>query len=143
MSTRGQVSRKRIRDLLIASLRCRGPCEACGDYFAKLRRQLGERVCGPPFCLYIDRVGQSGIEVECCYPVRQAVEMGEIHSRVLAGGEVLALTHYGPYRSLGESWEALFDHVEGNNIPVRGPRREVYLRDAPNEQVTELLVPLA
>jgi effector-binding domain-containing protein len=143
MSNKEQVSRKRVQDLLIAGVRYRGCYKECSDYFAELRRQLGEQICGPPFCLYTDRVSQGGIEIECCFPVRQAVEMDKIHSRMLAGGEVLALTHYGPYQSLGESWEALFDYVEGNNIPVRGPRREVYLRDAPDEKVTELLVPLA
>lgn len=142
MSDRGQVSRKRVKDLLIASVRYRGRYEECGDYFAKLERQVGKQICGPAFCLYTDKVGEQEVDVECCFPVRQAVAAGEVKSRVLVGGDVLTITHYGPYQTLGESWEALFDYIEGNNIRVRGPRREIYLQDSPGKQVTELQVPL-
>jgi len=142
VSDRRPVSRKRIKDLLVASVRYRGRYEECGDYFSKLEGQVKEQICGPAFCLYTDQVGEQGVDIECCFPVRQPVEVGEVKSRVLVGGDVLAITHYGPYRTLGESWEALFDYIEGHNIRVKGPRREIYLQDSPDGQVTELQVPL-
>lgn len=132
--------------MLIASIRYCGRYEDAGRYFEKLRQRVQEHIAGPPFCLFTERCVAGRVDIECCYPVDQAVETDGIKCRVLRGGEMLAMTHYGPCRTLGESWEALFDYIEGANIRVKGPRREIYLDTeelASEEHVTEIQVPLA
>lgn len=135
-----RVARKRVGDMLIASIGYRGRDKEWESIFRELRRQVAGQICGPAFCLYPDSPAEGVMEVECCFPVREAVRQGEVRSRVLEGGEVLSLTHRGSYGMLGESWGALFDYIEGNNIHVRGPRREIYTEGADG---VELQVPLA
>jgi len=127
--------------MLVASIRYSGTYEEAGRYFEWLRQQVGGYIVGPAFCLYTDRAAQTSVVVECCYPVCQVVEAAGVQCRVLEGGEMCATVHYGPHGTLGEAWEDLFDYVEANNLPVRGSRREIYLRGGEGEEfVTELQV---
>jgi len=143
MSNGGKIASKRVDDVLVASVRFRdGEIE---EYIELLHRCV-DCICGRPFTLY--HKAAKGYDLEVCVPVTRAVETGEIKSRLLEGGVMLSIVHRGPHSTLGEAWEALFDHVERNNIAVDGPGREVYLQvceectDDSAECVTELQVPL-
>lgn len=137
------LKRKRVEDMRVVSVRYSGAYEEAERHFEWLRRQVEAYIVGPAFCLYTDRAVQGGVVVECCYPVCQAAEAAGVQCRVLEGGEMYAAVHYGPHRTLGEAWGALFDYIEANNIPVRGPRREIYLQGGEGEEsVTELQVPV-
>ena len=134
MSNGKKIASKRVDDVLVASVRFRdGEIEEC----IELLQQYADCVCGQPFTLY-HKAANKGYDLEVCVPVTRAVETDEITSRLLEGGVVLSIVHRGPHSTLGEAWEALFDHVERNNIAVGGPGREVYLAGC----VTELQVPL-
>ena len=143
-----KVTRKRVGDLLIASIRFRAGCGKIEEQIEKLFQHCGECVCGRPFALYHNTGPERGQDVETCVPVTQAVETDGIKSRVLEGEVVLSIVHRGPHRMLGEAWEMLFDYIERNNIAVDGPGREIYLEgyeahpDHSVEYVTELQVPL-
>jgi len=140
-----EIIRRTIDDLLIASVRYVGEYGACGGYFDRLLRRAGPHAVGPPFCLFADEPGEAGVEIECCVPVDVVVEGDDVRSRVLPGTEVLSITHRGPYRTLGEAWETLFDVIEGENLQAAAPRREIYLDEEPagsESHVTELQVPL-
>ena len=137
------ITRKRVEAMLVASIRYSGTYEEAGRHFEWLRRQVGAYIVGPAFCLYSDRAARGGVVVECCYPICQVVEAEGVQCGDLEGGEMCADVHHGTHGTLGEAWEALFDYVEANNLPVRGPRREIYLRGGEGEEgVTELQVPV-
>ncbi|MBN1149458.1 MAG: GyrI-like domain-containing protein [Anaerolineales bacterium] len=119
------IARSQVADVLVACIRCRSDEINYEAHFERLRQELGEQICGPAFCLH----DVSSQEIECCFPVKQAIESEAVHCKVLPGGEALSLVHCGPCSRLGESWERLFDYIERNNLPVVGPWREVYLDD--------------
>ena len=142
------ITRKRVDDVLIASIRFRGRYEEVGGHIGRLLQRCAKVVCGQPFAVYHASGSAGSYDIEVCVPVTQAVETAKIGCRTLAGRDVLSLVHHGPHSTLGETWEVLFDYNEKNNITVDGPGREVYLRgpqecpDAPEKHVTELQVPL-
>ncbi len=145
--SRKKIARKWVDDVLVASVCFREGDGGIEEHVVKLLQQCAGCVCGQPFTLYHNAVSK-GYDLEVCVPVARAVETGEVKSRLLEGGAVLSIVHCGRHSALGEAWEALFDHVERDNIVVGGPGREVYLAgyggcaDRSVECVTELQVPL-
>ena len=140
-----KISRKRVEPVLIASIRYCGGSE-CAPYFQKLSHWVAEYVCGKRFSLYSRTSYQKvALELEFCVPVREDVAMEAVTCRMLPGGDVLSVVHYGAYDTLGKAWEELFDYIERNNIQVQWPHREIYLDDEPfdsPQHITELQVPL-
>ena len=83
------------------------------------------------------------MDTEACFPVTRAVEMDEIKSRALKGGEVLAVLHHGPHETLKEGYRRLFGYIREHGIPTTDKQREVYLKYDPDnseENVTEIQV---
>jgi effector-binding domain-containing protein len=136
------IVKKRVDDMLIASIRFRGKYEEVGEYFDKLYRHCEEHVCGPGFCLYhYETDTEGGVDIEACIPVTQAVEADDIKSRTLEGGQVLSMLHYGPYDKLSETYKKLFDYIKENGIAVSPTEREIYLEWNPDDlekYVTEI-----
>jgi effector-binding domain-containing protein len=144
MNAKPVVSLKHVDNLLVATIRLRGAYEQVPVHFRLLREEVGPYVTGKRMLLY--HYAGSDVEVECCLPVSRPVDTAQVRSRILAGGDAWTLLHHGPYQTLGESWSLLFDYVEGHNIRVQGPRREVYLDDrefAARGHLTELQVLVA
>lgn len=142
------ITRKRVDDMLIASIRFRGRYEEVGRHIGRLLQHCAKVVGGRPFAIYHNSGSAGSYDIEACVPVTQAVETAKIGCRMLEGKDVLSLVHHGPHSTLGETWEALFDYIEKNNMTVDGPGREIYLRGPqecpgdPEKYVTELQVPL-
>ncbi len=126
MSNGQKIASKWVDDVLVASVCFREGDGGIEEHVVKLLQQCAGRVCGQPFTLY-HNAAIKGYDLEVCVPVARAVETDEIRSRLLKGGGVLAIVHRGPHSTLGEAWEALFDHVERNSIVVGGPGREGFL----------------
>jgi effector-binding domain-containing protein len=143
MSNGKKIARKQVGDVLVASVCFRGGEGGIEERAVELLQQCAGCVCGQPFALY-HNAADEGYDLEVCVPVTRAVETDEVRSRLLEGGVVLFVVHRGPPGTLGEAWEALFDHIERNNIAVDGPGREVYVErpECSAECVTELQVPL-
>lgn len=140
------VATKHVDDVLVACLRFRSQYDEIPQHFDVLRAQVRPYISGKGLILYYGPHPDGGADMEVCFPVSRAVVTDQVQSRVLPGGDVLSVVHHGPYATLGKTWEKLFDYIERHNIPVKGPRREIYLQftgDDARQYITELQVPLA
>lgn len=140
------VGRKKVGDLLIAAVRSNGGPSPTKRHADNLLRHLRATVREPILCLYSDGEPGKDLIVEWCVPVSGSVDTEQFETRILKGCTVLSCLHWGPKKTLGHAWEAMFDYIEGNNIQVTGPRREIYHSpEKPDHSVgaIELQVPLA
>lgn len=140
-SDRPEIVYKRVDDQLVAGVRYQGDLEEVASIFERLKQQCGEHVCGAAFIVYHYGTGVDGADVDICYRVSQAVEIEDIRSWVLGGGEVLSLLHRGAYESLGESYRKLYGYLDEHGLISQLAGREIYLKsdaDNPEENLTEL-----
>lgn len=145
MTATGKV----VDDTFIASIHFRGQYEEIPEYFGRLYEHVKPYVRGRALCLFHGRAPEGGHHLEVCYPVSQAVDSGQINSRILEGGPYLAAPHSGPYDSPGAIWGGLSDYMDKHQIEIAsGPLRLVYMgerderRDSTEEYVAELQAPL-
>lgn len=140
------VGRKEVGDLLVATVRSNGGVSPTKRHADNLLRHLRATVREPILCLYSDGEPGKDLIVEWCVPVSGSVDTDQFETRILKGCTVLSCLHRGHRKTLGQAWEAMFDYIEGNNLQVTGPRREIYQNpekpDLPMGAI-ELQVPLA
>lgn len=124
------IAGKHVDDILVASISFRGEFEEIPVRFKALHEQVQPVISGQAICLFHGRDPDRGHHLEVCYPVTQAVDTGEITSRVLRGGEVIATTRHGPVDSPAAIWGEFFGFIRQNEIGVgEDPPRMVYLND--------------
>lgn len=120
---------KDLPDVIIASIRFRGRYEETGKFFRKLFKSCGINVSGQPFSLYYDReYREEDADIEACVPVRREVNKEEVKSRILKGGKAITIVYRGPYRDIGQSYKAIIDYMNNNNIVSQIPSREIYIK---------------
>lgn len=123
------IDHKRIGEALVATVRVnpkgRGDLPAIWE---DLARQIPrEYIVGPPFCIiqFVTSVHE-GLDAEVGFPVSQAVESGEIRTRILPAMEVLSLVHSGPAEELGASYGKLYGPAAEQGLISDEFVREVY-----------------
>lgn len=141
---------KEIPDMLIASIRFKGKYQDITPVFGSLFKNIGRYCNGAPFSLYYDSgYKEDEADIEACVPVRTMVEMtvsnDGIKCRKLTGGKAVTTIHKGPYETIGQSYQLLFDHINENKRQIRLPNREVYLKGpgmilprSPKKFITEI-----
>lgn len=137
---------KEIPDILIASIRFKGKYQDVSEAFRNLFKNYGRYCNGTPFSLYYDNAyKEDDADIEACVPVKTAVEVEGIKCWKLPGGKAVTVIHHGPYETLGQSYQVIFDHINENNRQIRLPHREVYLKGpgmilprSPKKFVTEI-----
>jgi effector-binding domain-containing protein len=152
---RSDVFTKVVPDTLVASIRFHGKVDAIGDAFCRLWPAAKGRIAGPAICLYHSGSLEAGFDLEVAVPVSEPVNVGEVKSRTLEGGDMLCTLHRGAYGppeaavSLAKTWAAFGRFVAEHRVGIdEGPEREVYVEDharhgAHSERfVTELQIPL-
>lgn len=145
-----RVEEKTVAPLLIAAVRMKTPYPDCGKGFARIGRQMGRFICGPPMLLHHDpEYVEDAPDFEACFPIRPTTPREGIDVRELPSVLCAALLHAGPYDEMGPSYAALLKHVRtrGNDIAI--PTREVYHRGPgmifkgnPRRYVTEIQIPM-
>jgi effector-binding domain-containing protein len=115
---------------------------------AELRAMLDEAaraipegaIAGPAFCIYhwITSVTE-GHDGEAGFPVHQAVEAGDVKTRVLPAMEVLSLAHKGPVARIGETYTTLFRTAANQGLISDEFMVEVY-PDADDPEGSEIEV---
>jgi len=137
------IEHKKLEDTRVATVRFnlkkREALPAILDELARTIRK--ESIIGPAFCVFqfVTSVTE-GFDVEVGFPVSQAVEVGDIKTRILPAMEVLSLVHTGPPKELQDSYRQLYgcaaehglisdefsreayrdwDHPEGSDIEVQ------------------------
>ena len=139
---------KEIPEILIASIRFKGKYQDVSEAFRNLFKNYGRYCNGAPFSLYYDNdYKEDDADIEACVPVKTVVESEGIKCRKLAGGKAVTVIHHGPYETLGQSYQLIFDYLNENHRQISIPYREVYLKGpglilprSPKKFVTEIQV---
>ena len=152
------VTIKQIDEMLVAGIRFRGEYDEVPGRLQQLHQEVQSLADGNGMLLhyYFDESAEPGHDLEVCFPVRQAMDAGEIRSHLLPATRVVTTTHAGPpvprgeAGSISDAWQAIFGYIGQQGIIVDAvPRREVYRppsashSGAPPPQVTELQLPFA
>lgn len=142
-----QVEEKTVDTLLIAGYRMKGRYDECGKAFKVLGKEVGRFINGKAMNLYYDgEYKEKDADFEPCFPVRKGKNQNGISVRELKGGKCISLIHKGAYDRLGDTYKKLYDYANGNNLKIKLPTREVYikgpgmiLRGNPNNYLTEII----
>ncbi|MFX0045722.1 MAG: GyrI-like domain-containing protein, partial [Candidatus Hermodarchaeota archaeon] len=141
---RRQYEYKHIDDMLIASIRA--PAfrrDELKERFKKLEEICGQRICGPAMAIYRWDTGvKEGLDMEAAYPVSEAIESGDVHSRVLLGFDAFTKVYKGPYDQIAKVFSELHEYRSSRGLAAELNPREVYLtgpfEDNPEDNITEL-----
>ena len=148
---------KKTEPMVAAYISKKGPYSQISESFGQLYGWIGERSyipAGPPFGVYYNAPGQvaeSELQWELGSPLAGDVEpMGPgdqgLGVRRIEALEVAALTHKGPYDTVGGTWGQLGAWIMENGYEIAGPGWEVYLSDPgstpPEELLTEIRFPV-
>ena len=138
------ITHKRLDDMLIAALRFQ--MREREELFAKLeelRNECQEYIAGPAFAVFYRDTGLEGIDTEACLPVTNPVEIGDIRSRMLEGGEVFTMLHRGSHENVEESYREIGGLLVEHGLNPENLSREIFLElfpDSPQRNVTEIQV---
>lgn len=140
-----KVERKKVDEMLVASVRFIGMVEEVPEKLEQLMDHVKAVSNGQPLVLFYPsgHLGDKD-DLEVCVPVSGPVDAEGITTRTLDGGEFVTTVYHGPGEADG-AWNGLFEYINANDIHVRAPSREVYLvqnNEDPSENVTELQFPL-
>ncbi len=142
------VEEKSAATLLIAGYRMKGRYDEIGKGFAKIGKAAGRYICGKPMGLYYDgEYKENDADIEACFPVRKGFDAEGVSVRELPGGRCISLLHKGPYDALHESYKIILDYIKENNLNIKIPTREVYIKGPgmifkgnPNNYLTEIIL---
>lgn len=140
------VVEKELEPALMAGYKMQGRYRDCGKGFGKVGRSFGRHICGPGFLLIYDtEYREDDASFECCMPVKQGEDKGDVSVRILEGGDCIAVTHLGPYEEISGAYEAIISFAEKHDLQLKCPSREVYLKGPgmffkgnPKKYVTEV-----
>jgi len=152
-----EVTVKKTEPMTVALLSMKGPYSLIGDAFGKLYHWTvgkGYVPAGPPIGVYFNVPGQVPDE-ELLWELRSPIagdvppsgpdELGLGVKRV-AGVEMAATMHKGPFDQVGATWGALAGWIMENGYEIVGPGEEVYLSEPektpPEELLTEVRFPV-
>jgi len=115
----------------------------------------GVQITGPPIFICHETPEEAMIadknknaDLEVVVPIEKEVKgSGEIKFYQIDGGRMAKVTHKGPYKECGPTYEKLFEWIEKNGKRITGPMREVYMNDPreipPDEIITEIYAPIS
>ncbi|MDC7240834.1 MAG: MerR family transcriptional regulator, partial [Spirochaetales bacterium] len=151
-----EVCIKSLPEVIVASMRTTVPdyssyftvVPKMGEYMEKVGAVCAE----PAYCFNIYHDGEyreSDIDVEICEAVVKAEKESEKvkFKTIDAIPEAACILHKGPYETLRESYNTLFDWIGRSGYRSCGLPRESYIdgiwnRDDPSQWLTEIQVPV-
>jgi len=140
------VQEKILPDLIFGGYRFKGRYHEIGKVFKIVAKAAGRHISGAAMTLYHDsEYKEENADIEGGFPLNKSLDAQNINCRILPGGRAVVLIHRGPYEDLGRSYNKIYSYVEGHDLKVRYPGREVYLkgpgmifRGNPERYVTEI-----
>ncbi|MGL4370475.1 MAG: MerR family transcriptional regulator [Spirochaetota bacterium] len=144
----GVVLEKNLDDMLFAGVRYRGRYEDLGNAFREVGRKAGRFISGPAMSMdYNLEYMENDADIEGGFPLSKNIKAEGIDIRVIRGGKAVTITHYGPYSTLGNTYQRLFTHIEENKYAMISPCREIYhkgpgmiFRGNPAKYLTEIQI---
>jgi len=146
---KNNIQIKLIPEQLVVAHRWQGAYCETGKAMGQIYRAAGRHSAGPALNLCYDGEYKEVADMESCLPIKKQVK-SKLACRVLPAQKCVSLVHQGPYEKLSESYQAIFDYMNENNLTMVLPTREIYLKGPgmifagnPNKYLTELLIPIA
>jgi len=113
---------------------------------------VGARCRKPEYCFTIYHDGEykeSDIDVEICEAVLEAKsDSDKVKFKTIKGvKEAACLKHKGPYKTIGETYNRLFQWIHQQGYSVEGSPRESYIdgiwnKENPQDWLTEIQIPI-
>ena len=149
-----EIVEKKVPDIRIASICWKGRYGDTGQYFKKLGKQMYRHIAGKPFNMYYDEgFKEDDADIESCFPICMGKEIMTpegISIRTLPGGNVVSITHKGPYDQLGRSYEKIASYLKQKSYQITAPPREIYVKGPgiifkgnPKNYLTEIQFPVS
>jgi len=124
------IEHKKFKETLVATVHLTlKEREALPAIFAKLTAALPKAIiAGLPFCIiqFVTSI-QDGFDAEVGFPVTQAIQQGDIKSRLIPAIDVLSLVHSGPVDKIRESYRNLHSCAAELGLISDEFAQEVYL----------------
>ena len=110
--------------------------EIMGPLFGEIYgyiQQSDQQPAGMPLAIYHSMEGNT-VDLECAMPVSSPMQgTDRIRAGELPAGTMAMATHMGPYDNLGETWTALVQWIESNDLQPAHAPWEVYVTDPGTE----------
>lgn len=118
--------------------------KAIGEMTAELLACLSEQgrgMSGAPYLKYMNMAPDfSRFDIEWGFPVAEPVPVsGELYMTKTHEGRAIAVTHKGPYSTLGEAYAAIAAYEQEHSLRNTGVYYDVYLNDPDETPEEELL----
>lgn len=145
-----KVEIKNVEAMRVAYAKYRGEVKKANKIFPRVFKSIRGNSNGAPFYLYHSMNIETGeAELDLCVPTEAEVEFNDIEVKVMPSIKALSITHIGSYDTLHRAYEAIQLYASKNNIKIKPPYREVYIKGPgmifkgnPNNYVTEILFPI-
>ena len=145
MEKKTEIILKNIEAVKIIYAEYAGAYDECGKYIQKLYKAAGRFAAGGPFNMYGIDFDPEDPEITVCLPVKMEVSKPDLKFKVLPPARVLSTLHYGPYDTIGISYQRLIDHRTELGLRQTGPFREIYKKGPgmiftgnPKKYITEI-----
>lgn len=122
------IERIQIEDKRIISVTYKGRYQDVGQYMGILFKAAGSSVAGKPFCIYHDMEYREEATIEVCVEVKKEINKTGVDFKMLKGGSGVSIIHTGSYDNLGDTYKAITDYMNENNLVSDIPSREIYLK---------------
>ncbi|MBN2549823.1 MAG: hypothetical protein JXB15_11735 [Anaerolineales bacterium] len=136
------IQYRRLSPIQIASIKARiGRRDEIIPLLERLQAACGDLVDGDVQVIFHGGAVKDGFLVEVALPVRQPIEAGDIHTRMLEDAPALTMLHHGPHQSIRETVLKIYDYLNEHAWTTSLFRREVYrVLDpaAPENNLTEV-----
>ena len=144
-----EVETREFPAVTVASIRFKGAYPDIGKYIGSIYKAVKGNGAGMPFSLYYDEDFKEQADIEICVPVKHMVEGRDITVRKLPAIRAICTVHRGAYGSLNLAYKTLTDYARDNNLQMKSPSREVYIKGPGmifkgNEEnyITEIYIPV-
>lgn len=147
-NTSSNIHIKTIPELLVVSIRWQGSHSDTGTAMGKIYQAGGRHSIGPALNLCYDGEYRDVADIESCLPIKKVVKSG-LGCRKLPAEKCVSYLHKGSYENIGESYQRVFDYIKNNELTMKLPTREVYIKGPgmifkgnSKNYLTELLIPI-
>lgn len=145
-----EIEIRDIEPIRAAFIKYKGISKEANKFFPSVFKAIRGKVCGSPFFCYYKMDAESKMaEIELCVPTQETPNGNGVAVKDFPRIKALCTTHIGPYETLSNAYEAISKYARENNIILKMPFREVYikgpgmlLKGNPDKYVTEILFPI-
>jgi effector-binding domain-containing protein len=123
--------------------------EIMGQIFHPRNQKERVAIVGPPMYICHDKsFKEVDNDIEMVVPITGRISVDpEFEVKNLSGGKVIFAIHTGPYQTINETYNKIFEFAVKNKCEIQGLTRELYItnpREKPeNELITEVQLPVA